>query len=99
MERIKKLADEMMEEVCGAKEYAERAIMYRVNGESNWSNRFREMANDELKHAGYLHELIVMDVDKLATVYTPPVEMMEKWDADHKKYIEKAAWVRQMLDM
>lgn len=99
MERIKKLADEMMEEICSAKGYAEKAVMYKVNGESNWSNRFREMANDELKHANYLHELIVGEIEKIRTIYVPPAEMMEKWDKDHAKYISKAAWVRQMLEL
>ena len=57
------------------------------------------MALDELKHAGYIHDRVVMEIETLNKVYTPPQEMMEKWDADHKKYIEKAAWIRQMLSM
>lgn len=57
------------------------------------------MAKDELKHADYLHELAVNEINKLSSVYTPPTEMMEKWDMDHKKYVEKAAWVKQMLQL
>jgi hypothetical protein len=41
----------------------------------------------------------VNEINKLSSVYTPPTEMMEKWDMDHKKYVEKAAWVRQMLQL
>ena len=27
------------------------------------------------------------------------VEMMEKWEKAHKEYVEKVAWIRQMLNM
>ncbi len=47
----------------------------------------------------YIHDRVVEEIEELRRVYTPPEEMMEKWDADHKKYIEKAAWIRQMLAM
>lgn len=67
--------------------------------DGTWANRYKEMAQDELKHAGYIHDRVVKDIEELQRVYTPPQEMMEKWDADHKKYIEKAAWIRQMLSM
>ena len=57
------------------------------------------MAQDELKHADYIHERAVSEIEELRTIYTPPEEMLEKWESDHKKYIEKAAWIRQMLAM
>jgi hypothetical protein len=57
------------------------------------------MATDELKHADYIHERAVEEIEELRRVYTPPQEMLEKWDSDHKRYIEQAAWIRQMLTM
>jgi hypothetical protein len=45
----------------------------------------------------YIHEWAVADVDMLSKIYTPPVEMQEKWDKAHKEYVEKIAWVKQML--
>lgn len=99
MTKIKKLADEISEELDSAKEYAENHLMYKAKGNDEWSKRFFEMANDELKHADYLHDLAVEEIDELRKVYTPPQEMLEKWDADHKKYVEKAAWIKQMLAM
>ena len=99
MTKIKKLADEISEELDSAKEYAENHLMYKAKGNDEWSKRFFEMANDELKHADYLHDLAVAEIDELRKVYTPPQEMLEKWDADHKKYVEKAAWIKQMLAM
>ena len=60
---------------------------------------YKEMSNDELKHAGYIHEFAVKEIDEISKVYTPPVEMMEKWEKEHKTFIEKTAWIRQMLAM
>lgn len=99
MTRIKKLADEMKEELCSAKSYAEEYLTFKAEENAPWANRYKEMANDELKHAGYLHERVVTEIEELRTVYTPPQKMLEKWDTDHKKYIEKAAWIKQMLAM
>ena len=57
------------------------------------------MANDELKHANYIHERAVTEIEELREVYTPPRKMLDKWEKDHNKYIEKAAWIKQMLAM
>lgn len=97
MTKIKKLAEEMLDELCSAKDYAEKYVEHKASGDTQWAARFNEMAKDELKHADYLHEYVVGEINKISTVYTPPQEMMEKWDADHKKYVEKAAWIKQML--
>lgn len=107
MTKIKKLADEIMDELESAKEYAEEYLTFKAkaatsDGTKNygtWSKRYHEMAEDELKHSSYLHDRVVEEIEELQKVYTPPQEMMEKWDADHKKYIEKAAWIKQMLAM
>lgn len=99
MTRIKELADEMKDELCSAKEYAEEYLTFKAKDNSAWANRYKEMAQDELKHANYIHERVVAEIEELKKVYTPPEDMMQKWESDHKKYIEKAAWVKQMLAM
>ena len=99
MTKIKKLAEHIEEEICGAKEYAEKYVECKAKGDMQWANRYKEMANDELKHANYLHDKVVTDIEELSKVYTPPVEMQKKWDEDHKKYVEKSAWVKQMLNL
>lgn len=99
MTKIKKLADEIMDELDSAKEYAEEYLTYKAKENSTWANRYKEMATDELKHADYIHDRAISEIEELKKVYTPPQEMLEKWDADHRKYIEKAAWIKQMLTM
>jgi len=97
MTKIKRLTEEMLEELDGAKRYAECYVEKKAKNETAWANRFEEMANDELTHAMYLHDYIIEEIDILKKVYTPPVEMMEKWEKDHEEYVEKAAWIKQML--
>lgn len=99
MTRIKELADEIKDELCSAKEYAEEYLTFKAKENGTWANRYKEMAQDELKHANYIHDRVVAEIDELKKVYTPPEDMMQKWESDHKKYIEKAAWVKQMLTM
>lgn len=99
MRRIKELADQIGEELEGAKCYAESYLDFKAAGDSRQAGRYMEMAQDELKHAGYIHDLAVTEIDKLRTVYTPPADMEEAWNLSHKRYIERAAWIRQMLAM
>lgn len=99
MTKIKHMIDEICDEIEGAKGYAERYLEYRAEQDSTWAGRFKSMAEDELKHAGYLHELAVQEIQKLKQVYKPPEEMQETWDKAHAGYVEKAAWIRQMLQM
>ena len=99
MTKIKKLADEISEELDSAKEYAENHLMYKASGNDEWSKRFFEMANDELNHADYLHDRAIEEINELKNVYTPPQDMLDKWESDHRKFIEKTAWIKQMLAM
>ncbi len=99
MTKIKKYAEHIMEEVEGAKEYAEKYIECKAKGNTQWANRFKEMAGDELKHAGYLHEKATQEIEELSKVFQPTEEMREKWEKCHKEYVERTAWVKQMLLM
>lgn len=99
MTRIKKLADEIKDELCSAKDYAEEALYYKAKGNGEWYSRYKGMAEDELKHSSILHDRVVSEIEQLRAVMTPPEEMLEKWEHEHKEYVEKAAWVKQMLAM
>lgn len=98
MKRIKQLVDCIDEELEGAKDYAEMYLQLKADG-NGMQSKFKDMAMDELRHAGYVHDYATEQINKLETVYTPPVEMAEEWERSHRKYVEKAAWVRQMLTM
>lgn len=99
MKKIHELVELIDEELCGAKCYAEKYIELKVAGDSAWASRFKAMANDELAHAMNMHEYAMSEIEKLNQVYTPPADMQKEWDEAHTHYVEKAAWVKQMLTM
>jgi hypothetical protein len=99
MKSIKKYVDHIEDEIEGAKEYAEKYVECKAKGNMTNANKYKEMANDELKHANYIHGFAVEEIEELKKVYTPPVDMQEKWDKAHKEYVEKVAWIKQMLAM
>lgn len=43
MTKIKELADQIKDELCSAKEYAEEYLSYKAKGDNNWANRYKEM--------------------------------------------------------
>ena len=99
MKKIKDYVERIEEEIEDAKEYAERYVECKVKDNMSSANKYKEMASDELKHAMYLHEFAVNEINELSKVYTPPTNMQEVWNKAHKEYVEKVAWVKQMLSM
>lgn len=99
MKSIKMYVDAIEEEIEGAKDYAEKYVEAKAKGDMSKANRYKEMANDEIKHAMYLHEWAVSAIDEVSRVYKAPSDMEEKWQKAHKEYVEKMAWVKQMLTL
>ena len=100
MTKIKKYVDDIGEELEGAKHYIEKALEYKAAGNATRYARYKEMSAQELAHAMTLHEYAVQDIEQLKTVYPDiPQDMMEKWDKSHVKFVEKAAWIKQMQSM
>lgn len=86
MTKIKKLAEHIEEEICGAKEYAEKYVECKAKGDTAWANRYKEMANDELKHTGYLHDKAVQDIEEISKVY----KLLRKWKKSGKNVIRNS---------
>lgn len=86
------------EELEGAKNYAEKYVYAKSQGENNFK-RWNEMAQDELKHALYIHEVAVQKIAEIEKVFKPTVEMQDMWDRSHVEYVEKTAWIKKMLEM
>lgn len=99
MRKIQELVEMVDEELCGAKTYAEKYLELRAFNDTAFASKFKTMAYDELNHAMTLHDYAIEQIQSLNRVYTAPQKMQEKWDKSHAKYVEKTAWIRQMLDM
>lgn len=99
MKRIQRLVDMIDDELEGAKCYAEMYVEHKAFDDGRWAGIFREMSQQELQHASYIHQLAVEEIDRVKKVFTAPVEMQEKWDKAHIGYVDRAAWIKQMLSM
>lgn len=99
MRKIKKYVDGIEAELCDAKNYAECYVENKASGNMSRANKYKEMANDELKHSMILHQISIEDITELNNVFTPTAEMEEKWEKAHKDYVDKSAWIKQMLSM
>lgn len=98
MRRVAELVSQIREELDGAKNYAETYLELKAAGDA-WAGKYRDMANDELRHADLIHARAAEEIKKLQAVYTPPEDMAEQWRASHRKYAEDAAWIKTMLNM
>lgn len=99
MTKIKNYVEMIEDELCSAKEYAEKSIELKSEGLTQWSQKFKEMSIQELQHAINIHDYAVLEIEELNKVYKPTNEMQEKWDKSHKEFVEKAAWIKQMQAM
>lgn len=99
MKMIDKMLKHLEEEVEGAKDYAEKYIECKAREHMNRANKYKEMATDELKHAGYLRDMDIADIEELKNVYTMSEAEEEAWEHGHKRLNEQMAIVKQMLSM
>ena len=99
MQTIKNYVHAIAEEIEDAKEYAEKYVEYKAKNDMHTANRYHEMSNDELKHAMWIHEMAASVIAEISRIYVAPAYMQEIWDKSHKEFVEKTAWVKQMLSM
>lgn len=100
MTLIKRYVEHINDELDGSKEYIEKALEYKVRGDSIRYAKYKEMSLQELGHATNLHEFAVQDIEALRKVYPDvPQDMLDKWEHEHKIFIERAAWIKQMHNM
>ena len=99
MRSIQKLVHRIHEELEDAQYYAECYVEKKAAGKAQWASKYQKMADDELQHAAILHEFAVSEIEQLKAVFKAPADMQDKWDAEHREYVAKAAWVKQMLSM
>lgn len=99
MKSIKMYVDAIDEEIEDAKEYAEKYVECKAKGDMPSATKYKEMSSDELKHAEYLHEWAIKEIEKVSKVFVAPSEMQDAWTKAHKEYVERVAWIKQMLNM
>lgn len=99
MTKIKRYVILIDDELEDAKMYAEKALEYKAKMDQQNYSIFKKMSEDELDHAMHLHTIATKEIEELSRVYKPTAEMQQKWDEAHVEYVEKTAWIKQMLAM
>ena len=99
MKIIHKFIEHINDELDGAKEYAEKFIENKAKSNMMRASRYKEMAEDEMKHATYIKDMALVDAEELLKVYTLPIETEEQWNHTLKHFAECMAMIRHMLAM
>lgn len=99
MKIILDLIDLMSEELECAKEYAERYIELKADGDIEWFEKFQNMSRQEIEHATIIRDYAAKKIESLRTVYIMPERMASEWEKASAEYIERVAWIKQMLNM
>lgn len=99
MKIIHKFIEHINDELDGAKEYAEKFIENKAKGNMARAARYKEISEDEMRHATYVKDMAVSDAEDILKVYTLPVETEEAWNHTLKHFAECMAMIRQMLSM
>ena len=97
MKKIEKIEHHVCDELECAISYAEKYIEMNAAGDNTWANRFREMANDEMTHAGYMYDWFNEKMKEIEAVYTLSEEEAEEVEHLHKAYADKLAHIKYML--
>lgn len=99
MRMIEKMIEALEDEIHGAKKYAEKYIENMAKGNNSRAVKYKEMAQDELKHAGYVRDFAMMDIDEMRHVYKMTEAETEMWEHGHRKMMDEMAMVKHMLSM
>ena len=97
MRIIKKLAEMIDDEIDGAIEYAEDAVLYK-DSMPEIGRMFAELADEELGHVGRLHDAVAEIIKEARdSGKTVPPGMAEMFEYIHKRQIEKVNEARNYL--
>lgn len=99
MRVIKEIMDDMMDELADAEHRIKRAAELKPLY-PEISRRESEIAAQELTHADKDHSSITELIGEYKrTKGDPPDYMLEYWNSEHDRYMEKYAQVKCMIDV
>lgn len=100
MRKIKEIIMKMDDEIEDAKAKADEYADYKVDGDNQEASASKQAALDELKHADLYHSRAVKEIQKIRQTFPePPAKMLEKWEKEHREYIDRVAFIKQILSM
>lgn len=95
METFKTLLDQVDDEICGAKEYAELALSLKDES-PQLSSMYNDLSKQEYSHIQILHSHLLKVYESFGE-QTDIVQSLFDWQ--NKKLIDGAAHVKTLIDM
>ena len=97
MRIIMKLVEMIDDELCGAKDYIKMAMRNHADYPS-LADTFADLAEVEMGHVAKLHDEVVKLIEMVRQRDgEPPADMMAVYEYEHKKQIDKASKIKQMI--
>ena len=97
MKIVMKLVSLIDDELSGAKEYIKLALHNREE-HPGLADTFADLADAEMGHVSKLHEEVTKLIEEVQQRDgEPPAGMLAVYDYEHKKQIDKAAKIKQMI--
>ena len=99
MKMIKKIIDQIYDELEGSEEYIECATKEK-NDHPTIANMYYEMSLMEMSHVDKLHSAVVTLINEAkAKGEEPPPTMMAIYEYEHEKIMEEATEIKVMQEM
>ena len=99
MNVIRKLSEEIEDELKGAEGYIKMALEYKSEY-SDLSKTLYNISTQEMEHVKMLHDCVVDIIKDYREEHgEPPADMLAIYEYTHKKQIEKSAYVKTLQTM
>lgn len=99
MEVIKKLSEQIGEEIADAEKYAELALKHK-DERPDLARLYYQLSNDEMDHQNQLHTAAAQIIAGYRSEHgEPPAAMQAVYDYLHDKNIQNARSVRMLQSM
>ena len=102
MRELKKLVDEINEELEGIEDYLCCAAKAKAEGRHDDYNDYMSLATAEMEHPPKLHKIAVLIIDRWKTAHPDavvPEYMTEMWDEAHANYMECFAKLKYKMEL
>lgn len=97
MRSITELIEKIEDELELSRVYTKNYLIYNTDENKTWSLKFKAMAEESLKHADAIDELLTETLLSIQKAYTLPEELVNVCDKKHSEYVSSKNWLKELL--